>query len=162
MKIGKRRRDAAPVTETVSLAVADGPSQGAPETWTSPRADTPPQEPAAVEPSEPEPVVDGEAVELPPESSPPQPPFARPVPVSMPEPVAPIAAAPAPAAAATPVASSVDGAAPAATAHAFDGHAPDPPVHPIEVLAAERPELVVGAAFAGGILAAMILRRLGN
>ncbi len=29
-------------------------------------------------------------------------------------------------------------------------------------LASERPELVVGAAFAGGILAAMILRRLGN
>ena len=29
-------------------------------------------------------------------------------------------------------------------------------------LANERPELVVGAAFAGGLLAAMILRRLGN
>ena len=29
-------------------------------------------------------------------------------------------------------------------------------------LAGERPELVVGAAFAGGLLAAMILRRLGN
>jgi len=32
----------------------------------------------------------------------------------------------------------------------------------VKALAAERPELAVGAAFAGGILAAMILRRLGN
>jgi hypothetical protein len=78
----------------------------------------------------------------------------------MPEPVAP-SAAPA-AAAAAPAASSVGGAAPGAGSPAFDGHAPDPLPHPIEVLAAERPELVVGAAFAGGILAAMILRRLGN
>jgi hypothetical protein len=29
-------------------------------------------------------------------------------------------------------------------------------------LAAERPEVVVGAAFAGGLLFAAILRRLGN
>jgi hypothetical protein len=29
-------------------------------------------------------------------------------------------------------------------------------------LAAERPEAVVGAAFVGGILLAVILRRLGN
>jgi hypothetical protein len=33
---------------------------------------------------------------------------------------------------------------------------------PVMALAAERPEVVVGAAFAGGIMAAMILRRLGN
>jgi hypothetical protein len=32
----------------------------------------------------------------------------------------------------------------------------------VQVLAAERPEVVVGAAFVGGILAAMILRRLGS
>jgi hypothetical protein len=32
----------------------------------------------------------------------------------------------------------------------------------IKVLSGERPEIVVGAAFAGGVLAAMILRRLGN
>jgi len=32
----------------------------------------------------------------------------------------------------------------------------------VRALASERPELAVGAAFAGGILAAMILRRLGN
>jgi hypothetical protein len=33
---------------------------------------------------------------------------------------------------------------------------------PIMEIANERPELVVAAAFAGGLLAAMILRRLGN
>jgi hypothetical protein len=33
---------------------------------------------------------------------------------------------------------------------------------PVMELANERPELVVGAAFAGGLLAAMILRRLAN
>jgi hypothetical protein len=33
---------------------------------------------------------------------------------------------------------------------------------PMRELADERPELVVAAAFAGGLLAAMILRRLGN
>jgi hypothetical protein len=56
-------------------------------------------------------------------------------------------------------------AVPGAAAPSFDGHAAEPPADPLEpvkVLAAERPELVVGAAFAGGILAAMILRRLGN
>ncbi|MEA2193817.1 MAG: hypothetical protein QOG42_251, partial [Solirubrobacteraceae bacterium] len=33
---------------------------------------------------------------------------------------------------------------------------------PVMALANERPELVVAAAFAGGLLAAMILRRLGH
>jgi hypothetical protein len=33
---------------------------------------------------------------------------------------------------------------------------------PVMELANERPELVVAAAFAGGVLAALILRRLGN
>jgi hypothetical protein len=45
------------------------------------------------------------------------------------------------------------------------GHAAGPPPswqEPMQELAAERPELVVAAAFAGGLLAAMILRRLGN
>lgn len=45
------------------------------------------------------------------------------------------------------------------------GHGPSPaPAWPegLQELAAERPEVIVGAAFAGGILAAMILRRLGN
>jgi hypothetical protein len=55
-----------------------------------------------------------------------------------------------------------DGPAIAQAAAAFDGHGQDPLLDPLKILAAERPELVVGAAFAGGILAAMILRRLGN
>jgi len=45
------------------------------------------------------------------------------------------------------------------------GHAAGPPPswqEPMQELAAERPELVVAAAFVGGLLAAMILRRLGN
>jgi hypothetical protein len=49
-------------------------------------------------------------------------------------------------------------------AHA-SGHAPGTSPswpEPVLELAAERPEVVVGAAFAGGLLLAMILRRLGN
>lgn len=52
-------------------------------------------------------------------------------------------------------------AAPSSTP-SFDGHAPEPAMSPVGEIAAERPELLVGAAFAAGILAAMILRRLGN
>lgn len=33
---------------------------------------------------------------------------------------------------------------------------------PLAALAAERPEVLVGAAFAGGVLAALILKRLGR
>jgi hypothetical protein len=52
----------------------------------------------------------------------------------------------------------------AGAAHA-SGHAPGTSPswpEPVLELAAERPEVVVGAAFAGGLLLAMILRRLGN
>jgi hypothetical protein len=55
--------------------------------------------------------------------------------------------------------------APSPTAPSYDGHAAEPsadPLEPVRALVAERPEVAVGAAFAGGILAAMILRRLGN
>jgi hypothetical protein len=49
-----------------------------------------------------------------------------------------------------------------ATGHAAgSGMSPSWP-EPVMALAAERPEVVVGAAFAGGVLLAMILRRLGN
>jgi hypothetical protein len=49
-----------------------------------------------------------------------------------------------------------------ATGHAAgSGMSPSWP-EPVMELAAERPEVVVGAAFAGGVLLAMILRRLGN
>jgi hypothetical protein len=47
-----------------------------------------------------------------------------------------------------------------ASGHAH-GTAPSWP-EPVLQLAAERPEIVVGAAFAGGILLAAILRRLGH
>ncbi len=52
------------------------------------------------------------------------------------------------------------------TGEAFaSGHAPGTSPswpEPVAAIAAERPEVVVGAAFAGGLLLAMILRRLGN
>jgi hypothetical protein len=48
-----------------------------------------------------------------------------------------------------------------ASGHASSGTSPSWP-EPVLELAAERPEVVVGAAFAGGVLIAMILRRLGN
>ena len=102
---------------------------------------------------DPEPAVDSDAVELPAATEP-----SVPVTVRH-EPARPDAPAPA----ANPIVD-VSGA-PGATAPSFDGHAAEPPadpLQPVRELAAERPELAVGAAFAGGILAAMILRRLGN
>jgi len=101
-----------------------------------------------------EPAVDSSAVELP--VTPP----ARPVPLTIRE--QPVLKDPPPPAA-NPIVD-VSGA-PSATAPSFDGHAAEPSADPLEqvkILVAERPELAVGAAFAGGILAAMILRRLGN
>jgi hypothetical protein len=144
-------------------------------------------------PGEPEPAVDGEAVELtdaavpvvPP--VPPAPPVPDPPPapaVSAPPPAPPAVSAsppapPAPAVSAPPrpPRSPAPPPPPPPAPHvkplppigdvtsvpgAFDGHAPEPAVHPIGEIAGERPELIVGAAFAGGILAAMILRRLGS
>jgi hypothetical protein len=105
-------------------------------------------------PADPEPAVDSSAVELPvTKTAPPVPLTIRQQPV--------LDDAPAPAS--NPIVD-VSGA-PGATAPSFDGHAAEPSADPLEqvkVLAAERPELAVGAAFAGGIVAAMILRRLGN
>jgi hypothetical protein len=46
---------------------------------------------------------------------------------------------------------------PRAESHADGGLASSLPIDP-----AERPEVLVGAAFAGGLLAAMILKRLGR
>ena len=119
-------------------------------------------------PTEPEPVVEGVAVELPGEVTPlppvppapvaPDPPAApvgpSPVVVTPPSPVA--AAKPAP-----PTSPSVSSTG-EAVGSAFDGHAPEPPMNPLGGIAADRPEILVGAAFAGGILVAMILRRLGS
>ena len=109
--------------------------------------------------ADPGPVVEGEAVELTGSGSAAEP-AARPVPLTIrQQPATPDPPAPA----ANPIVD-VSGA-PGTTAPSFDGHAYEPPADPLEpirVLADQRPELVVGAAFAGGILAAMILRRLGN
>jgi hypothetical protein len=129
---------------------------------------------AAQERSSDEPVVEGEAVELPPQPDvyaavPPAAAFQPPVAFAPPGPEP--GAAPFPAAE-EPVAVVAAGSQPAqvaalgAAGEAFaSGHGPAPaPAWPdgVQELAAERPEVVVGAAFAGGILAAMILRRLGN
>jgi hypothetical protein len=145
MKLGKRRPDA----ETAGVP-APPPSEPPAESWTASS----------------EPVVDGEAVELPVDPPaaradpspaaahmPPAP--AMPFPVAE-QPVAVVSSGPEPGGV-TPLAES----APAyASGHAA-GTAPSWP-EPVMELAAERPEVVVGAAFAGGLLFAAILRRLGN
>ena len=88
-------------------------------------------------------VVEGEAVELPP------------VPVGE-QPVDVVTSGPEPGGTAP-----LGEAAPFyASGHAH-GTAPSWP-EPVMALAAERPEVVVGAAFVGGILLAAIVRRLGN
>jgi len=147
----------------------------------TPRED---EEPVAADP---EPAVEGVAVELPGEDTPP--PAATKVtsaPVMPPEPAAPTRAnapvippaaptranAPvippaAPTRANAPVIPPPMPPAPAtstgeAVGSAFDGHSPEPPMNPLGDIASERPEILVGAAFAGGILIAMILRRLGS
>jgi len=123
-----------------------------------------------------EPVVEGEAYEVfadePPETLNVQ--QHQPVPPSPPAPVAP-AAAPMPfPVAEQPISVVTPGPGPARVTTLGDageafasGHAATPGPgqswqEPIMEIANERPELVVAAAFAGGLLAAMILRRLGN
>ncbi len=115
-----------------------------------------------------EPIVEGEAYEVPADDAPPEsltvhqhepaaasPPFAvaeQPVSVVMP--------GPGPA----PVTTLGDSGQAFASGHAA-GHAVGPSPswqEPMQELAEERPELVVAAAFVGGLLAAMILRRLGS
>ena len=159
MKLGKRRSDDDPADEPLAVADADAPSGAVTATWTVPVSDPEPD----VGPVADEPAVDSDAVELPPVPEPG--PAVAPVP---PEPLT--IAEPAPAAPARP-ASRVATAPPVARDPAIamsgatpaDGHAPaDPLMDELRILAADRPEIVVGAAFAGGILAAMILRRLGN
>jgi hypothetical protein len=166
MKLGKRRRDDDPVDEPAGVADADEPPAAATATWTAP-VDEPDPDPDDT-PAASEPPVDSDAVELPPA------PAAVPEP---PEPVAPVAPVPltivqpaerastprAPSGLAMPPPVAHDPAIAMSGATPADGHAPpDPLMDEIRILATERPEIVVGAAFAGGILAAMILRRLGN
>jgi hypothetical protein len=146
MKLGKRSKAAEPVEEPAGEAPDDARTDAVTDTWTAHDETVVAMAPA------PEPVVDSDAVELPGGAPPTPEPAARPVPLT-------VAGAPVPPVQPT---AADDGPAIAQAAAAFDGHGQDPLLDPLKVIAAERPELVVGAAFAGGILAAMIVRRLGN
>ena len=116
-----------------------------------------------------EPAVEGEAYEIPAEEpptgapetltvhqhEPEQPSGAMPFPVAE-QPISVVAAGPGPA----PVTTLGDSGEAFASGHAA---APGPSwQEPVMELANERPELAVAAAFAGGVLAAMILRRLAS
>lgn len=180
MKLGKRSKGEEPEPATPDEAPVIGASESwtpaddraatpepPAETWTpaddraattAPPAETwtPADERAAA--ADASQVVEGEAVELTGSAAASEP-SARPVPLTIRD--TPALSDP-PAPAANPI---VDVSAAPTTAPSYDGHAAAPPADPLEpvrALVAERPEVAVGAAFAGGILAAMILRRLGN
>jgi hypothetical protein len=155
MKLGKRRWEAKHEATFPGPAAPPSPEPG-PQSWAVSDSAAPP---AA---SDPDPVVEGEAVELPSEApvaeavaEAPAPAPVPPVPVGV-EPVAVVTSGPEP-----------GGTVPLAEAAPYyaSGHAPGTAPswpEPVMALAAERPEAVVGAAFVGGILLAVILRRLGN
>ena len=178
MKFGKRRHEDPAAGARDGDTTAPDSAPAAPEvteSWTQPpAASSPNAEPTA--PAQPlgyaEPVVEGEAVELPPvEPAAPvyEPPMAPTLhgSLSTSEPIAsPVDEQPV---AAVESAGPVGGASASSLGDAGEafasGHAAAPPPswqEPLQELADERPELVVAAAFAGGILAAMILRRLGS
>jgi|GEM_PF-2086582 len=192
MKFGKRRQAAdAPQAPDAPGYVAD--SSAAPprdtfaDSWTVPAEQAPPpaqpayEKPVAYEPEQPvsyepepvvheEPVVEGEAVELPIEHVPAQP-YLAPLTMRQPQAAMPFPAGEAPVVVVTAdgepaqVSSLSDAGEAYASGHAAARHGASPGPswqEPVIALANERPEVVVGAAFAGGILAAMILRRLGN
>jgi hypothetical protein len=165
--------------ESPSAATWTVPAEPAAAPVAAPVAEPEP-EPAFAEPEpEPtvheEPVVEGEAFELftdeppaPPEAlqvhqhqPPPPPPEPMPFPVAE-QPVAVVSSG----AGAPPVTTLGDAGQAFASGHAAGpSHGPTPGPswqEPVMELANERPELVVGAAFAGGLLFAMILRRLGS
>lgn len=155
MKFGKRRKETdAPGSADAHAPAATSAPPPATVSWTAPATEpaAPAYEPeeaaGAGRPPYAEPVVEGEAVELP-AAEPPAPEFHQPVPLSY------RGAQPAPAAMPCPA-----GAQPAPAAMPFP--AGEQPVAAVMELARERPEVVVAAAFAGGVLAALILRRLGN
>jgi hypothetical protein len=174
MKFGGKRRQEpdAPDEPAAPGSVAGSSPPPVTDAWGPPVAEphmaaAPPDEPGAYDD---EPVVEGEAVELPvehaaaPAYEPPLSPRtqrARPAPERMPfpvadEPVAVVTPGPEPA----HVTSLGDSAEAYASGHAA---APGPSwQEPVMQMANERPELVVAAAFAGGVLAALILRRLGS
>jgi hypothetical protein len=159
MKLGKRRKDDDPAAEPQAGADPVVPRERVTETWTAPvsgvtsAASYGAGEGVAIEPA-----VDSEAVELVGDAAPAPGPPVPPVATSIPEPPPrPPVTPPPPAAAAPPLGDPV-----AAPASGFAATAADPLREELRVLSTERPEIVVGAAFAGGIVAAMILRRLGN
>jgi hypothetical protein len=170
MKFGGKRRQGpdAPDAPAAPASVAGSAPPPVTESWSPPIAEprAPADEPLAYE----EPVVEGEAVELPvehvpaPAYEPPAPPRAepaQPAPERMPFPVAdePVAVV-TPGSEPAPVTSLGDSAEAYASGHAA---APGPSwQEPVMQIANERPEFVVAAAFAGGVLAALILRRLGS
>jgi hypothetical protein len=154
MKLGRRRGDAEPVAEPTGATAPPPPGPapaGPPVVSGQPPAD------------ETEAIVDADAVELPPAEAPVAhtPPAAAHMPPATPFPVAeePVAVA-----SSGPASERVTPLGEAgsfyASGHAH-GTAPSWP-EPVIALAAERPEVVVGAAFVGGLLFAAILRRLGN
>jgi hypothetical protein len=160
MKIGKRRRDAEPVAEPTGVTGPPPPPPGAAQPSVVGY-----EPPAREADDDADAIVDAEAVELPAASPSPPPPAPPPTTAYVPpappfpvaeEPVTVVSSGPEPGGV-TPLAE----AAPFyASGHAH-GTAPSWP-EPVLALAAERPEVVVGAAFVGGILLAAILRRLGN
>jgi len=170
MKFGKRRKGtAAPETADATAAVAASAAPPDAESFTEPSGDRPPAVVAE------EPVVEGEAVELvaePAAAAPvPEPPVPltirqfepasapMPFPVGQ-QPVGAVESAGVVSGGGGPVTSLSDAGDAFASGHAA---APGPSwQQPVMELANERPEVVVGAAFAGGVLAAMILRRLGG
>ena len=174
---GGRRRDGG----TSEAPAADAPT-AAPVTdsWTGAPADPALPEPEPAAPADPEPqplgyaepVVEGEAVELPP-VEPAAPIYEPPVPSTMQGATGatnPLGSQAAQRISAVEAGGPVTGGAAvnslSDSGEAFaSGHAAAPGPswqEPLMALADERPEFVVGAAFAGGVLAAMILRRLGN
>ncbi|HEX8158328.1 MAG TPA: hypothetical protein VF526_13170 [Solirubrobacteraceae bacterium] len=172
MRFGKRRKDGdSPVDEPVIVAAPEPPPGAMSGSWTA-GGWRPAQTPPAV--VAPEGIVEGEAVEIPAEphvyaavrpAAAFEPPTAFAVPA--PQPAAmPFPVAEQPVAVGSPGMQPERGTPLGATAATFaSGHGPAPaPAWPeaVQELAAQRPEVVVGAAFVGGILAAMILRRLGN
>ena len=174
MKFGKRRKgaDAPGAPEQPVPAAASAPPPAA-DSWTA-TATAQHERAGAYEQASAsaydEPVVEGEAVELPAGEAPPQE-FHQPVPLTLqhhqPAPAAmPFPVADEPVAVVTPTGGSGPVTSLGDSGEAFaSGHAAAPGPNwqePLMELANERPELVVGAAFAGGVLAAMIIRRLGN
>jgi hypothetical protein len=156
-----------PVTEVAAddpAAVAEPLDEPVPDVAPEPESEYTPVPAADIEP---EPAAPPEPVVAPPPRAPGEPlppPGARWAP-SPPPPPMPFPVAEEPVLVYTSGSESPAVAPLAETGEAYaSGHAGTSPSwpEPVVALAAERPEVVVGAAFAGGLLLAMILRRLGN